>query len=155
MRRPVKPEAALCVTADLFIPIVSQGEYMGEIKGGMRPSMKLVVMGIINKNPKRLVHAHVFILQYNSTLCIVHINWLLVHIWRGSLLKFAITMLWFTIQLNFKADTQLLSVFESLLWENIFVMPVRYLIIGYSVDVRGRAANPMKSKESLWKFFGW
>ncbi|KAA8581821.1 hypothetical protein FQN60_008561 [Etheostoma spectabile] len=27
------------------------GEYTGEIKGGMRPSMKLVVMGIINKKP--------------------------------------------------------------------------------------------------------
>uniref|UniRef100_A0A3Q2NXJ2 Uncharacterized protein n=1 Tax=Fundulus heteroclitus TaxID=8078 RepID=A0A3Q2NXJ2_FUNHE len=32
--------------------------YVGEIKGGMRPSMKLVVMGIIDKKPKRLVHTH-------------------------------------------------------------------------------------------------
>lgn len=32
---------------------------MGEIKGGMRPSMKLIVMGIINKKPKRLVHSPV------------------------------------------------------------------------------------------------
>ncbi|XP_037603093.1 galectin-related protein B [Sebastes umbrosus] len=30
------------------------GEYTGEIKGGMRPSMKLVVMGIINKKPKSI-----------------------------------------------------------------------------------------------------
>ncbi|XP_034432847.1 galectin-related protein B [Hippoglossus hippoglossus] len=28
------------------------GEFTGEIKGGMRPSMKLVVMGIIDKKPK-------------------------------------------------------------------------------------------------------
>ncbi|PWA29737.1 hypothetical protein CCH79_00007881 [Gambusia affinis] len=31
------------------------GQYIGEIKGGMRPSMKLVVMGIIDKKPKRLL----------------------------------------------------------------------------------------------------
>ncbi|XP_054470593.1 galectin-related protein A-like [Anoplopoma fimbria] len=30
------------------------GEYTGEIKGGLRPSMKLVVMGIINKKPKNI-----------------------------------------------------------------------------------------------------
>ncbi|KAI9537730.1 hypothetical protein NQZ68_022392 [Dissostichus eleginoides] len=30
------------------------GEYSGEIKGGMRPSMKLVVMGIINRKPKSM-----------------------------------------------------------------------------------------------------
>ncbi|XP_003976269.1 galectin-related protein B [Takifugu rubripes] len=30
------------------------GEYIGEIKGGMRPSMKLIVMGIINKKPKSI-----------------------------------------------------------------------------------------------------
>ncbi|XP_042356678.1 galectin-related protein A-like [Plectropomus leopardus] len=30
------------------------GEYTGEIKGGLRPSMKLVVMGIINKKPKNM-----------------------------------------------------------------------------------------------------
>lgn len=30
------------------------GEYTGEIKGGVRPSMKLVVMGIINKKPKNM-----------------------------------------------------------------------------------------------------
>lgn len=30
------------------------GEYIGEIKGGMRPSMKLVVMGIIHKKPKNI-----------------------------------------------------------------------------------------------------
>ncbi|KAI4787519.1 hypothetical protein KUCAC02_036415 [Chaenocephalus aceratus] len=30
------------------------GEYSGEIKGGMRPSMKLVVMGIINCKPKSM-----------------------------------------------------------------------------------------------------
>ncbi|KAM6960776.1 galectin-related protein A isoform 2-T2 [Aplochiton taeniatus] len=29
-------------------------EYIGEIKGGMRPSMKLVVMGIVNKKPKSM-----------------------------------------------------------------------------------------------------
>ncbi|KAM6917587.1 galectin-related protein B [Lycodopsis pacificus] len=29
-------------------------EYTGEIKGGLRPSMKLVVMGIINKKPKSI-----------------------------------------------------------------------------------------------------
>lgn len=29
-------------------------EYIGEIKGGLRPSMKLVVMGIINKKPKSI-----------------------------------------------------------------------------------------------------
>uniref|UniRef100_A0A8C2WKT6 Galectin n=1 Tax=Cyclopterus lumpus TaxID=8103 RepID=A0A8C2WKT6_CYCLU len=28
------------------------GEYTGEIKGGLRPSMKLLVMGIINQKPK-------------------------------------------------------------------------------------------------------
>uniref|UniRef100_A0A3Q3WHY9 Galectin n=1 Tax=Mola mola TaxID=94237 RepID=A0A3Q3WHY9_MOLML len=28
--------------------------YIGEIKGGLRPSMKLVVMGIINKKPKSM-----------------------------------------------------------------------------------------------------
>lgn len=38
-----------------YVFIVSQGEYTGEIKGGLRPSMKLVVMGIINQKPKRLV----------------------------------------------------------------------------------------------------
>ncbi|XP_032403245.1 galectin-related protein B isoform X1 [Xiphophorus hellerii] len=30
------------------------GQYVGEIKGGMRPSMKLVVMGIIDKKPKSI-----------------------------------------------------------------------------------------------------
>ncbi|XP_029316678.1 galectin-related protein B [Cottoperca gobio] len=30
------------------------GEYTGEIKGGMRPSMKLVVMGIINQKAKSM-----------------------------------------------------------------------------------------------------
>ncbi|XP_040055619.1 galectin-related protein B [Gasterosteus aculeatus] len=30
------------------------GEYTGEIKGGLRPSMKLVVIGIINKEPKNI-----------------------------------------------------------------------------------------------------
>uniref|UniRef100_A0A3Q1CJX2 Galectin n=1 Tax=Amphiprion ocellaris TaxID=80972 RepID=A0A3Q1CJX2_AMPOC len=30
------------------------GEYTGEIKGGLRPSMKLVVMGIVNKKPKSM-----------------------------------------------------------------------------------------------------
>ncbi|XP_061599725.1 galectin-related protein A-like [Cololabis saira] len=30
------------------------GEYVGEIKGGLRPSMKLVVMGIVNKKPKSM-----------------------------------------------------------------------------------------------------
>ncbi|XP_071385194.1 LOW QUALITY PROTEIN: galectin-related protein B [Centroberyx affinis] len=30
------------------------GQYIGEIKGGLRPSMKLVVMGIINKKPKSI-----------------------------------------------------------------------------------------------------
>ncbi|XP_068608439.1 galectin-related protein A-like [Brachionichthys hirsutus] len=29
-------------------------EYIGAIKGGLRPSMKLVVMGIINKKPKSI-----------------------------------------------------------------------------------------------------
>ncbi|XP_068195123.1 galectin-related protein A-like [Antennarius striatus] len=29
-------------------------QYVGEIKGGLRPSMKLVVMGIINKKPKSI-----------------------------------------------------------------------------------------------------
>ncbi|XP_029981762.1 galectin-related protein B [Sphaeramia orbicularis] len=29
-------------------------EYIGEIKGGLRPSMKLVVMGIVNKKPKSM-----------------------------------------------------------------------------------------------------
>uniref|UniRef100_A0A8C7X2I1 Galectin n=1 Tax=Oryzias sinensis TaxID=183150 RepID=A0A8C7X2I1_9TELE len=29
-------------------------EYTGEIKGGMRPSMKLVIMGIVNKKPKSI-----------------------------------------------------------------------------------------------------
>ncbi|KAF7658651.1 hypothetical protein LDENG_00009780 [Lucifuga dentata] len=28
--------------------------YIGEIKGGLRPSMKLVVMGIVNKKPKSI-----------------------------------------------------------------------------------------------------
>nr|XP_020478508.1 galectin-related protein A-like [Monopterus albus] len=30
------------------------GEYIGEIKGGLRPSMKLVVMGIVNQKPKSI-----------------------------------------------------------------------------------------------------
>lgn len=30
-------------------------EYVGEIKGGLRPSMKLIVMGILHKRPKRFV----------------------------------------------------------------------------------------------------
>ncbi|XP_019728020.1 galectin-related protein B [Hippocampus comes] len=29
-------------------------EYIGEIKGGLRPSMKLVVMGIVDKKPKSI-----------------------------------------------------------------------------------------------------
>ncbi|XP_013889545.1 galectin-related protein B [Austrofundulus limnaeus] len=29
-------------------------EYKGDIKGGMRPSMKLVIMGIVNKKPKSI-----------------------------------------------------------------------------------------------------
>lgn len=59
-----------------LIAIVSQGEYIGEIKGGLRPSMKLVVMGIINKKPKRLVYTPVSILksekyQYWPTCCCI------------------------------------------------------------------------------------
>lgn len=30
-------------------------EYVGEIKGGLRPSMKLIVMGIVHKRPKSMV----------------------------------------------------------------------------------------------------
>uniref|UniRef100_A0A4W4HJE0 Galectin n=1 Tax=Electrophorus electricus TaxID=8005 RepID=A0A4W4HJE0_ELEEL len=30
-------------------------DYIGEIKGGLRPSMRLVVMGIVHKQPKRYV----------------------------------------------------------------------------------------------------
>uniref|UniRef100_A0AAZ1Y0F8 Galectin n=1 Tax=Oreochromis aureus TaxID=47969 RepID=A0AAZ1Y0F8_OREAU len=30
------------------------GEYIGEIKGGLRPSMKLVVMGIVDKKAKSI-----------------------------------------------------------------------------------------------------
>ncbi|XP_046902969.1 galectin-related protein A-like [Hypomesus transpacificus] len=29
-------------------------DYIGEIKGGMRPSMKLIVMGIVNKRPRSI-----------------------------------------------------------------------------------------------------
>uniref|UniRef100_A0A8C7X3P2 Galectin n=1 Tax=Oryzias sinensis TaxID=183150 RepID=A0A8C7X3P2_9TELE len=36
------------------VSIVTQEEYTGEIKGGMRPSMKLVIMGIVNKKPKSI-----------------------------------------------------------------------------------------------------
>lgn len=43
----------LFARSSVDMSIVSQGEYTGEIKGGLRPSMKLVVMGIINKKPKR------------------------------------------------------------------------------------------------------
>nr|XP_057913032.1 galectin-related protein A-like [Doryrhamphus excisus] len=32
----------------------ANGEYIGEIKGGLRPSMKLVVMGIVDKKPKSM-----------------------------------------------------------------------------------------------------
>lgn len=39
--------------------LAPQGEYTGEIKGGMRPSMKLIVMGIIHQKPKRWVHSPV------------------------------------------------------------------------------------------------
>uniref|UniRef100_A0A3Q3E7N6 Galectin n=1 Tax=Hippocampus comes TaxID=109280 RepID=A0A3Q3E7N6_HIPCM len=35
-------------------------EYIGEIKGGLRPSMKLVVMGIVDKKPKRSVFVRSF-----------------------------------------------------------------------------------------------
>uniref|UniRef100_A0AAY5EW25 Galectin n=1 Tax=Electrophorus electricus TaxID=8005 RepID=A0AAY5EW25_ELEEL len=30
-------------------------DYIGEIKGGLRPSMRLVVMGIVHKQPKSMV----------------------------------------------------------------------------------------------------
>ncbi|KAL0969453.1 hypothetical protein UPYG_G00227570 [Umbra pygmaea] len=30
-------------------------EYVGEIKGGLRPTMRLVVMGIVNKKPQSMV----------------------------------------------------------------------------------------------------
>lgn len=52
----------------VILSIVWQGDYIGEIKGGMRPSMKLVVMGIINQNPKRLVNTPVFIIIRLSCL---------------------------------------------------------------------------------------
>lgn len=53
-----KKIAVFCIAIGLIwlISIVSQGEYIGEIKGGLRPSMKLVVMGIVDKKAKRLVH---------------------------------------------------------------------------------------------------
>lgn len=62
-----KLRALLCSGTDLppiywyIFSIVSQGEYNGEIKGGLRPSMKLVVMGIINKKPKRLERVNILI----------------------------------------------------------------------------------------------
>lgn len=49
------------------ISIVLQEGYIGEIKGGLRPSMKLVIMGIINKKPKRSVCASIF--HLNSLSC--------------------------------------------------------------------------------------
>uniref|UniRef100_A0A3B4AA76 Galectin n=1 Tax=Periophthalmus magnuspinnatus TaxID=409849 RepID=A0A3B4AA76_9GOBI len=36
------------------VSIVLQEGYTGEIKGGLRPSMKLVVMGIVNKKPQSM-----------------------------------------------------------------------------------------------------
>lgn len=70
-----------------------------------------------------------------SGLCIINI---LLRTWRGSQLWLVMEMPWTTIKGNFKADRQMLSQFEgicqppslSLFWENIFVMPVRFLIIG-------------------------
>lgn len=46
-------ECERCCVCILYISIVSQEGYIGEIKGGLRPSMKLVVMGIVDKKPKR------------------------------------------------------------------------------------------------------
>ncbi|MBN3298731.1 LEGLB protein, partial [Amia calva] len=37
------------------VPLFSQeGVYIGEIKGGLKPSMRLVVMGIVKKQPKSI-----------------------------------------------------------------------------------------------------
>lgn len=64
------------LTGCLTISIVSQGEYTGEIKGGMRPSMKLIVMGIINKKPKRLVRAPVLCcFRVLLTNRLLHMTW--------------------------------------------------------------------------------
>lgn len=37
------------------IKILNGEEYVGEIKGGMRPTMRLTVMGIVHKNAKRMI----------------------------------------------------------------------------------------------------
>lgn len=34
--------------------IKANEDYVGEIKGGLRPTMKLIVMGIVNKRPKSM-----------------------------------------------------------------------------------------------------
>uniref|UniRef100_A0A672S976 Uncharacterized protein n=1 Tax=Sinocyclocheilus grahami TaxID=75366 RepID=A0A672S976_SINGR len=34
---------------------LQEEDYVGEIKGGLRPTMRLVVMGIVHKQPKRFV----------------------------------------------------------------------------------------------------
>ncbi|XP_062325557.1 galectin-related protein A-like [Osmerus eperlanus] len=34
--------------------IKTNEDYVGEIKGGLRPSMKLIVMGIVNKRPRSI-----------------------------------------------------------------------------------------------------
>lgn len=58
LKETQEKKAVFCIAIGLIwlISIVSQGEYIGEIKGGLRPSMKLVVMGIVDKKAKRLVH---------------------------------------------------------------------------------------------------
>jgi len=35
---------------------LQEEDYVGEIKGGLRPTMRLIVMGIVHKQPKRLVY---------------------------------------------------------------------------------------------------
>ncbi|XP_012678458.1 galectin-related protein A-like [Clupea harengus] len=39
------------------IKILNGEEYVGEIKGGLRPTMRLTVMGIVHKHAKRMVLA--------------------------------------------------------------------------------------------------
>lgn len=54
---------------------LQEEDYVGEIKGGLRPTMRLVVMGIVHKQPKRFV-SDTYMRSCLSTVTSAHPEWL-------------------------------------------------------------------------------
>lgn len=71
---PVYSMRCLNDSKSLFL---QEEDYVGEIKGGLRPTMRLIVMGIVHKQPKRFVSDTPVCVSRSFVRChIAHPKWL-------------------------------------------------------------------------------